>query len=78
MRVIKYLIDFIALVFICSFVYLFILWTFFWESKPQHDIAIFRIAFWILGIWMVAVTFIGIVKTIEYFRSFILRKIHKV
>lgn len=75
MRIIKYLIDFIALIFLCSFVYLFILWTFFWESEPRYDIAIFRIAFWILGLWMLIITLIGILKTIKYLHSKIFHKI---
>lgn len=69
MFIIRYLIDISALVFIFSFVYLIMLWTFFLESIPEHTIYILTMIFWILFIWMITLTFIGILKTIRYWRS---------
>lgn len=77
MLIIKYFIDVISFVFILSFIYLMILWTFFLESMPQYGISIFRIVFWILMIWMVAITFMAIFKIIKYFHSFIFHRIKK-
>lgn len=73
MLIIRYFIDVISLVFIVSLVYLMVLWTFFLESAPQYDFTIFRIVFLFLGAWMVAITFLGVVKIIKYLNSLMIQ-----
>lgn len=78
MSTIKHFINVISLIFVLSFIYLIILWTFFRQSMPQHEIYFFRIMFSILIVWMIAVTLIGILKMIKYFYSYILHIIKKI
>ena len=74
MLVIQYLLDLISLVFLVSFVFILILWTFFLRSAPQYDIVVFPFIFWTLGAWMVGITLFGIAKIINFFYLSIRRK----
>lgn len=78
MLIINYIIDVISLIFVISFVYLMILWTFFLRSIPQYSFYIFYITFGILFVWMIVITFIGLIKMIRYLHEAISRKIKKV
>lgn len=64
----RHFIDFISIIFMISFFYsLIIFWIRLPEPETKFDNFVFEIVFWILGAWMMGISFRGIGKMINRF-----------